>query len=239
MIRILDTPEAVYRAAAWQWMKAALDGAPGIIGLATGTTTTPIHKIITELYAAQPFDTARLSMCAVDDYVGIPEGNIAGCGERVRRQLVRPLGLSAEQVLLPDTFHGEDAPEKYERAIEARGGIKLQILGLGRDGHIGFNYPGTPLNSTAHNVTLPQSTKDTLKRLYALPEERMPTLGLTLGIRSIMMSKAILVAVTGRDKAQTVADALRGPVSERMPASVLQLHRDVLWLLDEEAASLL
>lgn len=237
MIRVFETPQAAYAAAAWQWMRAALDTSPGLIGVATGTTTTPVHAVVVKLFGEASFDTEPIAICAVDDYIGIPAGHIASCGERVRAQLVRPLGLRAENAVLPDRFDGDAAG--YEAEIARRGGIKMQMLGLGGDGHIGFNYPGTPLGTAAHRVPLPQTTRDTLARLYALPAEDMPSEGLTLGIRSIMMSGRIVVIATGSGKAEAVRAALRGPVTEKMPASVLQLHRDVLWLLDGAAAALL
>ena len=237
MIYVYDTPQQLYTAAAWLWIRAALEKEGGLVGVATGTTTTPIHQAVAMLYAAAPFDTRGIQICAVDDYAGIEPGHVASCSERVRRQLVQPLSLGEDQVLLPDRFTGQDAPRRYEAQIAQRGGIRMQMLGMGQDGHIGFNYPGTPMGSGAHLALLPQSTKDTLHRLYGLPLDRMPAHGLTLGIRSILMSQRIVIAVTGTRKAAIVREAVLGPVNEQVPASALQLHRDVAWLLDKEAAS--
>jgi len=237
MINVYDTPQQLYAAAAWLWIRAVLESEDGLVGVATGATTTPIHQAVALLYAAAPFDTRGIQICAVDDYAGIEPGHIASCSERVRRQLVQPLGLGEEQALLPGRFTGRDAPQHYEAQIAQRGGIRMQMLGLGEDGHIGFNYPGTPMGSGAFLALLPQSTKDTLHRLYGLPMAKMPTHGLTLGIRSILMSRRIVIAVTGARKAAIVREAILGPVNERVPASALQLHRDVAWLLDREAAS--
>jgi glucosamine-6-phosphate deaminase len=238
MIQVYDTAQELYNAAAWLWIRAALEQG-GLVGVATGTTTTPIHETVARLHAVAPFDTRSIAICAVDDYVGIERGHIASCSERVRRQLVAPLGLAEKQALLPDRFNGEDAPRQYEEAIAGRGGVRMQMLGLGEDGHIGFNYPGTPIGEKAHLIRLPQSTKDTLHRLYALPIDKMPAFGLTLGIRNILMSQSIVVAVSGAKKAVIVRQAILGPVCERVPASALQLHRNVAWLLDKESASLL
>ena len=242
MIHVYDTPRELYDAAAWLWIQAALDrrrGQGGLVGIATGTTTAPIHETVARLYAVAPFDTRAIAICAVDDYAGMEAGHIASCSERIRRQLMRPLGLAEEQALLPDRFTGSDAPLQYEDAVARRGGVRMQMLGLGEDGHIGFNYPGASFGEGAHWVDLPQSTGDTLRRLYELPAEKAPTHGLTLGIRSILMSRRIVIAATGARKAAIVRDAVLGPVCERVPASALQLHRDVAWLLDKEAASLL
>jgi len=237
MISVYNTPRELHIAAAWLWIRAALKEGDGLVGVATGTTTTPIHQMVARIYAAAPFDTRAIQLCAVDDYTGIEPGHEASCSERVRRQLVKPLNLGEDQALLPDGFTGHDAPGRYEAEINQRGGIRLQMLGLGEDGHIGFNYPGTSMGSGAFLALLPQSTKDTLHRLYGLPMDQMPSHGLTLGIRSILMSQRIVIAVTGARKAAIVREAILGPVTEEVPASALQLHRDVAWLLDKEAAS--
>lgn len=239
MIKVYPTPEAMYQAAAWMWIGEALRAEPGWLGLATGTTTTPIHAVIAALYAAHPFDTSQVRICAVDDYIGIEQGHIASCAERIRRQIARPLGLADDQVLLPDAYTGESAARTYEAAILAQGGIRMQMLGLGGDGHVGFCYPHTPFGTGAHAVELPQSTREMLHNSYGLPREALPIQGVTLGLRSIMHARRIIIAATGAAKADIIREAIEGPVTERVPASILQLHGQVTWLLDAQAAALL
>lgn len=238
-LEVFRTSEEVQRATAWRWLARALSGAPGCLGIATGTTTAPIYAIIAQLYAMHPFDTSRLVLCAVDDYVGLPFGHVASCAERIRRQLARPLGLRGDQLLFPGDFEGADAAADYERAIDSVGGIRMLILGLGEDAHLGFCRPGTPLNSLAHEVRLASQSRDMLRQRYGLSEEELPVRGLTLGLGSIMKAPQILVAACGRQKAAAVAAAIQGPVTEAVPASVLQLHRHVHWLIDQQAAALL
>lgn len=238
-VEVFATAAEMQRASAWAWLEQALNDVPGVMGIATGTTTAPIYEVIAQLYALHPFDTSRLVLCALDDYLGLPQGHIASCSERIRRQLVGPLGLSPSQLLIPDEGQGEQAPAAYEQAIEAAGGIKLQVLGLGEDAHLGFCRPGTALASMAHRVRLAPQSREMLRDSYGLPEGSLPEYGLTLGLGSIMKARELLVVATGRRKAEAVAASIRGPISEAVPASVLQLHHRVRWLLDREAASLL
>lgn len=241
MIRIFNTPEEMQCAAAWMFVEQALQYMSGFISVATGDTTAPIHARIADVFAAAPFDTRQLRLCCVDDYFGIPMGHMASCATRVRRQLIEPLKLQEEQVLLPGMFEGGamQAAREYENAIAERGGIRIQFLGLGGDAHVGFCRPGTPLDSTAHAVKLPEDTRSMLMRKYSLPPEGLPEFGITLGLKSILRIPMIVVVANGEMKARAVADALLGPVTDRVPASALQLHPNTAWLIDKAAASLL
>ncbi len=241
MVRIFDTPEEMQCAAAWMFVEQVLMGGPGFISVATGGTTTPIHARIADVFAAAPFDTRQLHLCCVDDYFGIPAGHMAACATRVRKQLIEPLKLHEEQVLLPGMFEGGamQAAIAYENAIAERGGIRIQFLGLGEDAHLGFCRPGTPLDSTAHAVKLPEDTRNMLRSKYSLPSADLPEFGITLGLKSILRIPTIVVVANGQSKARAVAGALLGPVTGSVPASALQLHPHVTWLLDKAAASLL
>lgn len=236
MIRIFESAEEMRLTAAWSFIKRALMPDTALIGVATGDTTAGIYRRVAEVYGAAPFATDALAICCLDDYVGIPEGHIASCAERVRRQIVRPLNLKPEQALF---IGGYETVEEYEEAIRVRGGMRTLYLGVGADGHLGFCRPGTPFGSMAHEVTLPADTKAMLTRKYSLPASDLPEKGRTLGIKSMMNVPELIVAANGAEKAAAVAAAIKGPVSESAPASVLQLHPNVTWLLDREAASLL
>lgn len=239
MLRIFDTPEDMQCAAAWIFVEHVLKGVPGFISVATGNTTTPIHKRIADVYAAAPFNTRQMQLCCVDDYVGIPMGHMASCSTRVRKQLIEPLKLKDEQVLLPGMFGGDamQAAHTYEKSVAERGGISIQFLGLGEDAHLGFCRPGTPLDSTAHAVKLPEDTRSMLSRNYSLHSCDLPEFGITLGIKSILRIPMIVVVANGEAKAQAVAGALLGPVTGKVPASALQLHPNTVWLIDKAAAS--
>lgn len=239
-IEICSTTRKANECAAWRFIQCALN-AKGVVGIATGDTTKAIYEIVAQIYAAAPFPTENLQISAVDDYVGIEKGHIASCAERVRRQVQQPLGLRDDQLLLPERFSGtpQEVAAAYEAELNARGGVQVQFLGIGSDGHLGFCRPGTPLNSLAHAVLLPEDTRNMLHQKYALEGDKLPAYGVTLGLMSMMRMPELVVIATGSKKAQAVRQSICGEITSDVPASVLQLHPNVTWILDPEAAALL
>ena len=127
----------------------------------------------------------------------------------------------------------------YDAAIQAAGGVDLQLLGIGNNGHIGFNEPGTPFGSLTHQVELTRSTREANSRLFAGGIDEVPTHAVTMGVRTVMNARSIILMATGPKKAPIMKEVLQGPVTEQVPASVLQLHPDVTIYMDHEAAALL
>lgn len=239
-IEIFQTTSQVNTKAAWHLIRrAAFDGA--LTGIATGDTTKAVYALVAAIYKAAPFDTSNVRICALDDYVGVESCHPASCSARIRAQLQAPLHLRDDQLLLPDSFSGtpDEVAQAYEAQLVALGGIQMQLLGIGTDAHLGFCRPGTPFSSPAHAVQLPEDTRQMLHRKYNLEAEKLPRYGITLGLKSIMQVPELIVIATGKAKARAVYDSLRHTPDESIPASILQLHPNVTWLLDSEAAALL
>jgi glucosamine-6-phosphate deaminase len=214
-----DTIEALVR-----------EGALRTLGVATGSSPEPVYRELAR--RAVPF--AAVDVFALDEYLGLPAGHPEGYRAVVERAVAGPLGIPGDRVHLPD---GDD-PEAYEELIAAHGGVDLQVLGIGRNGHIGFNEPGSPFDSRTRVVDLDESTRRANARFFPSIAE-VPRRSVTQGIATILAARRLIVVVSGEEKAVAVAAALDGPRTEALPASVLRDHRDVTWLLDDDAAALL
>lgn len=237
-IFVYPTKAEADNAAAWVLIKKMLTE-DGIIGLATGDTTRAVFDVAAKLYAVAPFDTSKVRFSAVDDYYGIPDGHIASCSQRIREQVQKPLGLKDGQIFLPSRFSDLSETEcaaAYEKLLADEGGVKTQFLGIGGDGHLGFCRPKTPFNSLAHAIKLPDDTRNMLFDKYALPKDQLPEYGISLGLMSIMRIPEIIVIATGTKKAEAVRLSLCEAPTEDVPASILQMHPNVTWILDAEAA---
>ena len=207
-----------------------------VIGVATGSSPSPLYDAL----AAGSADCSRAVWFALDEYVGLPKGHPESYAEVLRREIVEPLGLDPHTVHLPDP-HREDlqaACEDYERRIAAAGGIDLQILGIGRNGHLAFNEPGGALDSRTRVEALTEDTRRANQRFFDSLDS-VPTHCLTQGLGTILEAGQLLLIARGEDKAPALRAALKGPVSRDCPASVLQLHGRVTILADAAAASLL
>ena len=190
---------------------------------------------------------------------GLPKYDVEECATDPLKESLKPYGLSANtsspkvestgttstHIPLPNSmsqsFSGtpDEVAQAYEERLAVLGGVQMQFLGIGADAHLGFCRPGTPFCSSAHAVQLPEDTRQMLHRKYALEIEKLPHYGVTLGLKSIMQIPELIVIATGKGKARAVYDSLHRAPDESIPASILQLHPHVTWLLDAEAASLL
>ena len=174
----------------------------------------------------------------LDEYKGLPRENDQSYYYFMHDNLFDHVNVKPENTHLPDGTK-EDANEecaRYEELIRSLGGQDLQLLGLGHNGHIGFNEPDTVFEKTTHCVDLQESTIEANKRFFASADD-VPKQAYTMGIGTIMQAKKILVVVSGEDKADTVAKAFFGPVTPEVPASILQFHKDVILVADEAALS--
>lgn len=207
-----------------------------VIGVATGSSPMPLYAAL----AASGADFGAATWFALDEYVGLPAGHPQSYAEVLRREIIDPLGLDPRRVHLPDPHRADlqDAAHSYEQQIAAAGGIDLQILGIGRNGHLAFNEPGAALDSRTRVETLTQDTRHANQRFFASLDE-VPTHCLTQGLGTIREARHLLLLAQGQDKADALARALTGPVTPECPASVLQLHGSVTILADNAAASLL
>ncbi|MCR4577249.1 MAG: glucosamine-6-phosphate deaminase [Clostridiales bacterium] len=211
-----------------------------VIGLATGRTTTGVHEALCEIYRAAPFDTSKVTVFGMDEITNVSRSFPGSCYDMLLRQVVKPLHIPMENYLMPPTCSDDFAHEckAFESAIAERGGVDLQILGIGENGHLGFNQPGTPFDSTTWISRMDEKLDERIRRESgSSPDADLG--GFTIGIKNIMMSRKIILAANGANKAEIVRKALRGKISPEVPASVLQLHPFTEVILDPAAASML
>ena len=210
-----------------------------VLGLATGSTPLGLYARLAALCRAGALSFARATSFNLDEYVGLPATHDQSYRYFMEHNLFSHVDLPAERTHVPSGLDVSDAAlAGYDAAIEAAGGIDLQLLGLGGNGHIGFNEPGTPFGLGTHVVELTARTRQDNARFFASLDE-VPTHAATMGVKTVMHARAILLLAFGSAKAEAVRAALTGPVTEDVPASVLQLHPDVTVFCDEEAAKLL
>lgn len=223
--------------AAWEIIGQMLRKPDSVIGLSTGQTTKNMHAIVSDIYRQYPFDTSRVTLFNVDELTNLPRSYAGCCYTMIAEQIARPLQIPDERFIMPQTISEDYEAEcrDFQKALEERGGIDLQMLGLGYNGHIGINQPGTPFASETWVSPMDPIFEERVRRETGVgPEHELG--GLTLGIRTIMHARRIILIAKGGHKADMVRQMLKGPVTEDIPASVLQLHPNCTFLLDADAA---
>lgn len=205
-----------------------------VLGVATGSTPLTTYRAL----ADSGRDLRNVRCFALDEYVGLPTGHPESYRAVLERELVEPLGLDPEllQVPDPDPERLADAGPRYEAAITAAGGVDIQLLGIGTDGHIGFNEPGSSLASRTRIKTLTAQTRADNARFFDSPDD-VPLHCITQGLGTIRDARHLILLAFGESKAAAVAAAVEGPVSSGVPGSLIQLHPSVTVLVDEAAAS--
>ena len=183
-------------------------------------------------------DFSRVSSVNLDEYRGLPKENDQSYHYFMEHNFFEHINIQPDHTFVPDGMEAdsEKACLAHEEVIRTLGGVNLQLLGLGNNGHIGFNEPGAAFEKETHLVDLTESTIQANSRFFEKPED-VPTQAYTMGIKTIMQAKKILVVVNGIGKADIVAKAFWGPVTPQVPASILQMHPDVMLVADEEALS--
>lgn len=235
----LDSAEQVASVAA-DVVESLVRRRPGaVLGLATGSTPLPAYQELIRRHEAGTGPSwAGVTTFNLDEYVGLPEGHRERYLETIRRELTDALGIDPARVHGPDPTVERlpSAGERYEADIAAAGGIDLQILGIGTNGHLAFNEQGSSLGSGTRVKTLTAQTRRDNARFFDSLDE-VPVHVLTQGIGTILRARHLLLIATGEGKADAVAEAAEGPVSASCPASALQLHPHATVLLDPAAAS--
>lgn len=223
--------------AAWRIISQMLLKKDSVIGLSTGNTTKGMHSIVSDIHKKYPFDVSGVTLFNVDELTNLPADYSGTCYSMILREIAGPLGISKGNFIMPPTQSGDFAAEcrHFEKQIEERGGTDLQILGIGLNGHIGINQPGTPFESETWISVISPDTDVRVRKDLNLPKDLVIG-GLTRGIKNIMGSCKIILAAKGIHKAEIVAKAILGPVTTDVPASVLQLHPDCEVLLDAAAS---
>lgn len=223
--------------AAWRIIGQMLAKPDSVIGLSTGETTKNMHAIVSDIYGKYPFDTSRVTLFNVDELTNLPRSYAGCCYTMIEEQIARPLHIPEERFLMPPTIAEDYEAEcrKFQKALKDAGGIDLQMLGLGMNGHIGINQPGTPFGSETWVSPMDPIFEARVRRETGVaPEHELG--GLTLGVRTIMHARRIVLIAKGAHKAEIVQKMLKEPVTEDIPASVLQLHPNCEFLLDAAAA---
>lgn len=204
-----------------------------VLGLATGSTPLTTWRSL----AQRGLDLSRVRGFALDEYVGLPAGHPESYRSVITREVVEPLGLTPSLVRVPaDEGPIEFAGENYERAIVEAGGVDLQMLGIGRTGHIGFNEPGSSFASLTRVKTLTEQTRLDNARFFDSLDE-VPMHCVTQGLGTILRARHLVLLAFGEAKARAVAGAVEGPVTASLPGSAVQLHPHVSVIVDEAAAS--
>lgn len=237
-IIILPTPAEVGAAAARAVARVVERKRDAVIGLATGSSPLAIYAELARRVAAGELDFTATSAFALDEYVGIPIEHPQSYHSVIRTEVVEPLHLDPTRVHVPDGRAAdiEAACADYERAIRDAGGIDIQILGIGANGHIGFNEPTSSFASRTRIKTLAPKTRADNARFFRSPDE-VPTHCLTQGLGTIMDARRLVLVAQGEGKADAIAAAVEGPVSSMWPGSVLQFHEHATVIVDAAAAS--
>ena len=213
-----------------------------VLGLATGSSPLGLYAELARAVAAGHLDLTSARGFALDEYVGLPAGHPESYREVLLREVCRPLGLPPERLAVPD---GSGATERelaaaavaYERAIAAAGGVDVQILGIGANGHLGFNEPGSSLASRTRVKRLSDRTRHDNARFFGGDVDAVPTHCVTQGLGTVLDARRLVLVASGSAKAAAVAAAVEGPLSASCPGSVIQWHAEAFVVLDEAAAA--
>ena len=209
-----------------------------VLGLATGSTPVGAYKQLIEWYNKGDLDFSRVKTANLDEYKGLTRDNDQSYYNFMKQNLFMHVNIDVTNTHIPDGMEADTEKEaaRYEEILRNLGGIDLQILGLGHNGHIGFNEPSDIFPKDTHIVDLQESTIEANKRFFESADQ-VPRQAYTMGIGTIIRAKKILLMVSGEDKAEILYNALCGPVTPKVPASILQLHPDVIIVADEAALS--
>jgi glucosamine-6-phosphate deaminase len=233
---IVADPRAAGALVADQIVRLVRATPDAVLGLATGSTPLPVYTALRD--RLDDVDVSGVRGFALDEYVGLDPAHPESYRSVIEREVVHPLGLDPARIRVPDgSLVGiEHAGEDYERAIDQAGGVDLQLLGIGTDGHIGFNEPGSSFASRTRVKTLTAQTRRDNARFFASPDE-VPLHCITQGLGTILRARHLILLAFGDGKAEAVAAAVEGPVTASLPGSAVQLHPHVTVVVDEPAAT--
>ena len=237
----VKTPEEMGKAAADEF-EAVIHAKPAcVIGLATGSTPLPLYRELIAREQAGLIDFSRVRSANLDEYKGLAPDHPQSYRRFMQENLFDHISIKPENTIVPDGL-AADIPamcEAYERKIEDWGGVDIQLLGIGHDGHIGFNEPGEAFELETHCVNLTAETIEANKRFFDGNVDLVPKQAYTMGIKTIMQARKVLMVANGAGKAEIIKKAFFGPVTPEVPASILQMHPDFTLVGDEEALSLI
>lgn len=212
----------------------------GVLGLATGSTPIGLYSQLVEWYKQGDLSFAGIRSVNLDEYLGLAPTHEQSYRYFMQQNLFDHIDIKPENTHVLNGLAADPDAEcaAYDQLIRELGGVDLQLLGMGHNGHIGFNEPADAFSTGTHQVTLTESTRDANKRFFASIDE-VPTHARTMGTREILQARRVLMVASGANKAQAIKDAFFGPVTPQVPASILQYHPDFTLVADEAALSLL
>lgn len=219
--------------------KQILEKPNSVLGLPTGSSPIGMYNYLVAMYKRGELDFSSVTTFNLDEYCDLPTDHPQSYHEFMQKNFFQHVNLKPEHRHMPksDKVDQQSGCEHYEKKIRQAGGIDLQILGIGRNGHIGFNEPGTPFSSRTHVIQLHQDTRQANARFFSSIDE-VPKAAVTMGIKTIMRARKILLLVSGEAKQEALYELIHSSVNEQFPASVLQLHPNVLVLVEEKACGL-
>ena len=237
-VYIYDDAETLGRAAAALIAGKVVAKPNAILGLATGSTPIPTYQALREMNHAGAVSFKNVRTFNLDEYVGLSPEHDQSYRYFMNTQLFDHVDIDKANTRVPSGFADAAQAAAYDDDIDAAGGIDIQLLGIGRNGHIGFNEPADDFSRTTHIVDLTENTIEANARFFASADD-VPRKAVTMGIGTIMKARSVLLIATGVGKAETMRSMLCGPVTPSLPASILAFHPDVTVMMDKEAASLL
>lgn len=211
-----------------------------VLGWATGSSPIGTYQQLIKWYEKGDIDFSNVTTINLDEYRGLPKNHKQSYWYFMHEQFFDHVNIQEANIYVPDGMNpdSEQACQQYDEIIEKNGGIDLQLLGIGLDGHIGFNEPGNAFELSTHCVDLTETTIKSNQRFFGT-EENVPRQAYTIGIKGIMQARKILMVASGKEKAGIIKKAFFGPVNPQIQASILQIHPDFTLIVDEEAASLI
>jgi len=237
-IVIQPNPEEASRIAAHIVANLVRAKPDGVLGLATGSTPLGLYRELVRMHREERLDFSQVTTFNLDEYVGLAKEHPQSYHAFMEEHFFRHVNIQRDRIHIPDGM-AADVPAEcaaYEEAIRSAGGIDLQILGIGGDGHIGFNERSSSLASRTRIKTLTARTRADNARFFGRPED-VPLHVITMGVGTIMETRGVLLLAFGENKARAIAEAVEGPITAMNPASILQMHPVAKALLDEPAAS--
>lgn len=240
MYKIFETVDEVSLYTAQRLLEKIKAAPAAVLGLATGSTMEPVYAQLLQSMQQTPLDLSQLTTFNLDEYIGLSAQHPQSYNYYMYQHLFNRLNIPAQNIHLPDGLANniEQACQAYSGAIKAMGGLDLQLLGIGSNGHIGFNEPQTCFNSRTHVVELSEQTRIDNGRFFT-DQNEVPTHAITMGIKDILDAKEVILVATGRNKTEIMAQLFNSGIDEALPASALKQHHNLTIVLDREAAALL
>ena len=236
--RIYEHPEQVSKACALLIAAQVTSKPASVLGLATGSSPLGTYRQLVRWHQEGLLDFSEATSFNLDEYVGIPEENPCSYHAFMEENLFQYINMKETHVPNGNAKDLKEEGKRYDAAIRAKGGIDLQLLGIGTNGHIGFNEPDSQFVYDTQIVSLAESTIKANRRFFE-KEEDVPRKAISMGIGTIMEARRIVLIAMGKDKAEAVYGAIKGEVKPGMPASILRMHKNAVILCDRDAASLL